>query len=1060
MKTIIRRNIFCIVFAFLVFCIAFAFLTVNTLNAYAETEATPFTLIGETTGKEYCSGDYTNERVKISVTESKYTRLYYKSPLGNSYAYTKNGYWTINAANGLFKFYATTEDGQKSTEGTIFFDNKKPEGQIYSNGKSVDSGSYIRDGFSYNATDEDSGIAAAFYKTPTSDEYQQYISGTLIPANAGDGWYNFYSVDKSGNESDSVSVYLESTIPQVNIYRNNEQAYSQAMNESITYNTNLYFNLDDVIQISCITSSGVVVSNYELNTEIVIDNNFEEDSYVVDLTTQTGIAGHFVFYVVHSKPTIIIDDKIYNSGTILYFNQDTLVQWNCDDVITDTQNTGIAISAEDGTSKFIKYSDAREYTFSALDNTEKEYTLVLNDRAGNESRFVICVDKLAPSGIWITDGAELENNGYTNHTLTFIFDTNKVVASYSRNGEEYSVYANGTTLELDGTYNIILTDLAGNKQLFSAHIDTVEPTGQLYADNKPVDNGLTTNKAIFFSWDGNITATVNGLPYIKNTVLFQDGLYSFTLVDYAGNRAHYTITIDTVAPIYNADKLNNSHKNISKWYVVTIDGIDYSFATYNEALTFACEKEFEKEVTVLNLDKIDDFNQHHLVAGNTDIHTGEYWLYKSKTNSDILLYYFDKALLNEAISYYAKDFVSDKNYFEYDGNNNYGITAESMSDNWFYLDGSPIPFVNGFVFDCVDSLELFAELADGSGTRIQLVYGCNFNEQVTKGGLYKITEIDAAENVTIYYCYFDTLPPAINVTAKIYGDTEPVELIVSKDSLQGIAAYFYESFEIKEIVDADRWTVVTIENNGNKKHFTYGEDLPCLTLGGEYKLTVYDRFNNVYSFTVYIVGNPATISFRNNNDDSTFTLSIALEQSFDTIVSLEIRRDDKILSGVSTDKLFYEFESAGVYTVRLQDNFGRVVTSDYSFKIFVDTVAPTITLRGVTNGGKTEKPVVIDNLSEQAKVEVYKDGQLIEYNLGDELSLYGEYVVVVTDLANNVSTYRFTIEHNLNLGSILIIVLSILILLSAVIAVILIRKIGIFGKRKNLKSDSNSVKKD
>lgn len=879
MKTITRRNLFYIIFAILILYVSVVLLAVDDANAYAETESAPFTIIGETSGKEYCSGDYTNERVTITITDSRYSRIYFKTPTGTSYTYTKSGKYTTGISNGQYKFYLSSEYGEQGQEFSIFFDNKAPIGCLYSNGQIIENGNYAYDNLYYLATDEVSGIAKLFYKTPLSEDYQEYLSDMVINVTSESGWYSFYAIDNCQNVSEVKTIFF----------------------------------------------------------------------------------------------------------------------------------------------KF---------------------------------------DKNTVQGKWVSCGEYLLNNGYTNQPLSFEFDEKEYTAKMSYNGSDYANYSSGQIYTEDGDYSIVLLNLDNQEYKFYAHIDTVPPTGQLYANYLPIDSCLHTKFPCYLTWDGDSVATVNGTAYTKNSVLSQDGTYNFVLSDLAGNQSIYIITIDTLEPNYNVNKLNSFQRELSVWYIVRIEGADYSFATYNEALTFACEKEFEKEVTVLYLDKIDDFNQHHLVAGNTDINTGEYWLYKSKTNPDILLYYFDKMLLNEAISYYAKDFVSDKNHFKYDGNNNYGITAESMSDNWFYIDGSPVPFVNNFVFDCVDSLELFAELADGSGTRIQLEYGSNFNEQITIGGLYKITEIDAAENVTIYYCYFDTLPPAINVTANIYGDTEPVELVVSKDSLQGIAAYFYESFEIKEIVDADRWTVITIENNGNKRYFTYGEDLPCLALGGEYKLTVYDRFNNTYSFTVYIVGNPATISFKNNNDDSTFTVSIALEQSFDTIVSLEIRRDDKILSGVSTDKLFYEFESAGVYTVRLQDNFGRVVTANYSFKIFLDTVAPTIALRGVMNGGKTEKSVVIDNLSEQANVEVYKDGQLIEYNLGDELSQHGEYVVVITDLANNVSTYCFTIEHNLNLSSILIIVLSILILLSAVIAVILRRKIGIFGKRKNLKSDSNSEKKD
>lgn len=41
--------------------------------------------------------------------------------------------------------------------------------------------------------------------------------------------------------------------------------------------------------------------------------------------------------------------------------------------------------------------------------------------------------------------------------------------------------------------------------------------------------------------------------------------------------------------------------------------------------------------------------------------------------------------------------------------------------------------------------------------------------------------------------------------------------------------------------------------------YTHGDELPCLQVGGEYTVSLYDRLGNGYSFTVYIIGNPATI---------------------------------------------------------------------------------------------------------------------------------------------------------------------------------------------------------
>ncbi len=345
----------------------------------------------------------------------------------------------------------------------------------------------------------------------------------------------------------------------------------------------------------------------------------------------------------------------------------------------------------------------------------------MNDRAGNESTFTVYIDKLAPTGNWKSDGTNLPNGGYTNKSLSFHFTETGTTATYSHNGGEYNTYASGRTLTADGTYTVILTDRANNKSTFTAHIDTIPPTGQMYANYASIGSGTITNGKVYFTWDGNLTATVNGSSYTKNTVLSEDGTYTFRLTDSAQNMATYSVTIDTIAPTYNADKLQSQPKMITRWYVVKFDGKNYSFADYNEALAFACDKEFKANVTVLSLDRLEDFNQHHLVVGGDEVRTGTYWLYKSQANPDSRLYYFNRERLNGVIAYYAKNNVSTVNYFTLDGDNVYGNPADSMSDNVFTApDGASAPVLNGFVFERTDGSEMFAELMGTSGTRIKI----------------------------------------------------------------------------------------------------------------------------------------------------------------------------------------------------------------------------------------------------------------------------------------------------------------------------------------------------
>ena len=972
---------------------------------------------GYSSGSTISNGAYTKERVMFTASDRNHYRLYYKTPTSSGYNYTSSSSYTSGTTNGWYYVYAEDTMGHRSPEYLFYYDNTAPSGRIYSNGTSVNSGAYISKAFSYSATDNGSGVASIYYKTPVSGVYVPYSSGAVIPANSGDGWYYFYSVDRCGNQSATTRVYLETQAPLVEIYRNNELAYSKTVTDSGSFDTDIYLNPNDTLRISCDTSSGHVTSNYTLDTNITIGSAYSGSNYTITLTSATGITCNFTYHIVRNKPTITIDGKMYSSGSTLHFNSDKTVSFNDDSVIANSGDTGATISSEGNVNlnEHVTYASGNGKTLTTASGTETKYILTLNDRAGGVSRFTVFIDKLAPVGVWKTNGKILENGGYTNKPLSFVISETGVTATYSHNGGEYAAYTSGKTLTADGTYHVVLTDLAGNKSTFTAHIDTLAPTGQLYANNKPVDSGVITNKNIFFSWDGDITATVNGKPYTKNSILSEDSLYNFVLTDFAGNESNYAAIIDTAAPTYNADKLSGAQQLISKWYVASIDGEDFSFETYDEALAFACDKEFVKSVTVLVLDDVANFTQHHLVADGGEVRVGEYWLYKSKANPDSLLYYFDRNVLDEVIAFYAKNNVSSVNYYSLDEDNVYGSPADSMSDNVFTApNGTTAPVLNGFIFDMADGYQLYAELVGGDGTKVKIEYGTAFDKQVTVGGLYKLTEYDAAGNATEFYGFSDILAPELKVTATVIGSEEPTELVISENKLTGGAAFYYESFAVNQIVDADKWSVLTVENGGKKNCYTYGDELPVLNVGGEYLLTVYDRLGNGYSFTVFIIGNPATLEFKNNADDTEFNLTITLEQKFDTLVSLEIRKDGKLLDGVSTDTLSYAFDRAGTYTVVLRDNFGRIILKEYTFH----KAKPNGEFAGVTNGGKTKSDVAFTYDGEKYYADITKDGQAfatdydgeITFRASDENSgIYAIRLIRLTD-EENFTDYLFTMN--------------------------------------------------
>lgn len=977
-------------------------------------KSVPTISITDTSGSQVASGSSTNQRVKFTADGDFFSKIYYKTPTSGEYVSTTSKTYTIGTANGWYYAYSQDIFGKTSDTVSIYYDGTVPIGTIYANGTTVADGSYISSTFYYIATDTESGINSLYYKSPISGIYTPYSSGSIIPVNAGDGWYYFYAVDKVGNRSETTSVYLETQPPLVEIYRNGTKEFSKSFSTSASYDTDVYLNLNDILRIECTTSSGRVSSDHALNTDIVINDSYNVGSNTITITSATGIVGGFTYHVVKQKPTIAIDGVYYESGSTLYFNTDKTVTFADDTTIVNSAHTGATIQAGNNT-EFISYSSGKGKELITAEGMETVYNLTLNDRAGNESTFTVVIDKLAPQGIWQTDGRELENGGYTQKPLTFKFTEAGVTGEYSFNNSGFKPLKSGQTFTADGMYTVALCDLANNRSTFIAYIDTAAPTGQLYANYIPVLSDSVTNTKVYFTWDGTDNfATVNGQAYEKNTVLSEDGVYTFVLSDLANNTTTYVIEIDTVAPTYNANKLIGSELKISKWYNVSFDQKDYSFATFTEALEFASSKEFDKAVTVLTLNDVGDFNQHHLIAGNSEVRTGEYWLYKSRANAESYLYYFDRELLNEVIAFYAKDYVSDANHFVWNGDNVYGDTAESMTDNLLTSsDGTNAPSLNGVVFDMVDGVDLYAEFV-GSGTRTKLNYGIAFDKQISVGGLYKFTEMDEAGNETVFFGILDKFAPELKVLATIYGNESAKELNISKESLTSTAAYYYVSFEVGEIIDADKWSVISVTSADVTTYYTFGDTLPCLTEGGEYLLSVYDRLGNGFSFTVYIVGNPATITIQNNDDDTAFDIAITLEQNFDTVVFLEISRNGEILTGVSTNKLYYTFDRAGYYTINLRDNFGRMIMKEYVF----NKSLPSGNLIGVENGGKTKTDVVFSFDNTKYFATVNKDGQDYATNYNGEIYFFGRdrnsgyYMVRLIRLTDteNYTDYTFIIN--------------------------------------------------
>lgn len=114
---------------------------------------------------------------------------------------------------GLYTFQAYDDAGWHSGRRTVLFDGTAPVGRLSADdGTELVSGSTVKQGFSFSATDAMSGIAAMEYKTPSSSDWEPYVEGTMIESTAEASEYLFRATDQAGN-CVTNSITLQSSDP-------------------------------------------------------------------------------------------------------------------------------------------------------------------------------------------------------------------------------------------------------------------------------------------------------------------------------------------------------------------------------------------------------------------------------------------------------------------------------------------------------------------------------------------------------------------------------------------------------------------------------------------------------------------------------------------------------------------------------------------------------------------------------------------------------------------------------------------------------------------------------
>ncbi|MCM1404630.1 MAG: hypothetical protein NC133_04000 [Prevotella sp.] len=676
------------------------------------------------------------------------------------------------------------------------------------------------------------------------------------------------------------------------------------------------------------------------------------------------------------------------------------------------------------------------------------------------------VDRTAP-GITLTGVAV---NGITKGTVTAKSESGATIkygysASLKLGDRPTSATENFPTngVSKEGQYCLTATDAVENTSGFYRFtIDTTKPLNNFsytLSNNKaytnddiiyaPTDNYEISRVAVRYKsgkWAYSATDAVNydyNVIFNGNQIMVPkesgNGEWYFQSEDTAGNKSdEYCVVLSYLETFGNQERIRNSFIS-NYWYNIALPaniygdeaGI-YSAASYETALTFATQKEWDFRITP----------------------TPNGWRYVNSSNGNLSQEYTDKAELDVVVKKYAKSYIKDRiiakngtNNFNKIINDNLQIDNIALVRQWIakpdFLpdDGLPI-YMMRKDFEFVDpkfpsqtyvKIQMMAnDLAPVTRAEVNLTYDVKVENQVltignNSQGYYLVTEWDNAGNSEQYYVYIDLSAPTLTVDV-VYGNNTTENITFNESIVEELAGTFrYLSLDMQQIADSvDQF--VTMKINGRKLTdavYIQGDELPVLDgveYYGNYTIELYDRSGNTLTFVITIAGEAPKMTHSSLNSDTSCRLTMEVPDYNDTIEELklyfityegiyvELTEDHKEVP-VSASTLQYTLTTGGKYTIWYRDLFGREA---YCTPVFYLKGLPTATLSGVSDGGITNRNVslkysegnslILYRVENGNKIEVPLDGTVYSQTF-DETS--HRYTAMLMANEDTTASYEF-----------------------------------------------------
>lgn len=314
--------------------------------------------------------------------------------------------------------------------------------------------------------------------------------------------------------------------------------------DGVNYYSYVDFKLHDVGGLSHI----IVNDKYRLNrSNVWNDANYinlkpyyeNEKMNTVEVFDTTGNFATYAFIYDIEKPVV---DVQYS--TTAPTNQDVVVTISAANELYDGYG---GINPLDGWTKI----DNQTYQKTFSENTSIK-DLAVSDYAGNVSYVDIDVSNIDRTFGKTTLTYSPNYGEYTNGNVTVTLKCTEEIVT--PDGWTKHTYSNGKVnyskeFSENGVYQFDIYDLAGNKKTITVEINQIDR-------DAPVISGIENNK--YYNTDVSYTieddhldyVLINDTKYTENipTALSNEGTYTISAVDKAGNTTTVTITIDKTNP--------------------------------------------------------------------------------------------------------------------------------------------------------------------------------------------------------------------------------------------------------------------------------------------------------------------------------------------------------------------------------------------------------------------------------------------------------------------------------------------------------------------------------